>query len=195
MTATLSPDPLRGRIWRDDQDTVRVTGERTRASGTANADVDSLPVWRRRHSFLDGVFRVGILRDGVLALIAGDERVFIAGRISVANLGASGLGVPDALDRVVLDQLAGLPGLAKQLCEGLTGLIPGFVVPELGPLRHLGAFGLIEPVLKDVTAVVVRILDESEVSLPRQLCPPLRLPAVLQLQEAADDLLLASLLH
>jgi len=45
MTATYSPDPLYGRIWRDDQDTVTVDGREDpseRAGGKPAEDI-SLP--------------------------------------------------------------------------------------------------------------------------------------------------------
>src|SRR5712692_3202960 len=54
MTATYSPDPLYGRIWRDDQDTVTVDGREdpSERAGREPAEDYSLPDCQRNQPWL-----------------------------------------------------------------------------------------------------------------------------------------------
>src|ERR1700687_4942456 len=121
-----------------------------------------------------------------------DLSVLVASRVAIANLGAVGIGVAKAFLRLRLPRL---PVFSDQLGVGSLRLVPCLVFPELSADRHLGALGLVEPMLEDVSEPVDGIVDQRDEAFAGQLGALRRLPVVLQIEEAADDLLFASVFH
>src|SRR5438105_4701261 len=93
---------------------------------------------------------VGLLAHRVVSV--SDEGIVIAGRVSIADLGAARICVAKALLRVDFKQLSRLRILVEKLGVGSLGFFPRRVLPELRSRRHLGALGLIETVLEDIRA-------------------------------------------
>src|SRR5216683_1871592 len=122
-------------------------------------------------------------------------RILVAGRITIANLGAACLRVAQAFVGVRLHHLACAPVFVEQLRVGSLGFRQCRVLPILGARRHLGAFGLVQAVLEDISESVVGILDQRKESLASQLRSLGGETVVLQLEETADDLLFAPFFH
>src|SRR5260370_13795616 len=136
---------------------------------------------------------VGFLTRVVTAV--SDEGLLVACGVTIADLGPVGIRVAQAFLRIGLHHLAGLPVFSDQLRISPLGLVPRRVLPELRSDRHLRALGLVETVLEDVSKSVDWILDQRDEALAGQLGSLRRLAVVFPVEQAADDLLFASVFH
>src|ERR1700687_146326 len=138
--------------------------------------------------------RISKLSDRVClrSVLGIDEQVLITRRVPVANLRSRSLGITDSLFRVFFNHVS---RLFHQLAVRARGLILRGVLPELRSRRNLRAFRDIQSMAEHVSAAAVRVLNQGDKPLTAKLGSALRLAAVLELEQPADDLLFASFLH
>src|SRR5438874_9883359 len=175
-------------------------GPRAQRSGSRPCETSPWIISGRPYSRLGGSWEMAETEDPLGLFFLADDRVLgelvlVRVRVEVANLRPAALEVAEVVGGVLLDDGARPPGLAQQLVERAARDVDGRILVELGARGDLRTLGFVGAVTKHIAQAVVGILQQREVSLTAQADAALRLLAVFQLEEPADDLFLAAVFH